>query len=209
MNICPRAIRTSGWSVSSGVHRAAKALPEKGPRTVPNPTRSELLRTVPVAALFAGGLVAAFQTVAVAATPGDIAILNSAIALERAGIKAYRDGAASGLLQPAVLEVAKGFMSDHMAHRDALIAAVKAAGATPTDATAQLTYPSLKSQADVLAFAESVEKQAASAYLAAFGQLSDRNLARAAASILGVETMHAGILAAALGQGAPYHGFIS
>ena len=171
--------------------------------------RLAMLRIVPATAVAAAGLVSAFQTAAYAATPGDIQILNSAIPLERAGIKAYQDAAATGLLAPAVLEVAKGFMSDHMAHRDALIAAVKAAGGTPSEATAQLAYPSLKSQAEILAFAESVEKQAAAAYLAAFSSLSDKALAKAAASILGVETMHAGILASALGQAQPYRGFVS
>ena len=44
--------------------------------------------------------------------------------------------------------------------RAGLIGAVKAAGATPTADTTKLTYPSLKTQADILAFAQSVEQQA-------------------------------------------------
>jgi hypothetical protein len=172
-------------------------------------TRGRLLTAAPASLIFTSGLVAMLQTAARGASKNDIDILNSAIPLERAGIKAYQDGAATGLLSAGVLEVAKGFMSDHMAHRDALIAAVKAAGGVPSDATTKLTYPELKSQADILRFAESVEKAAASAYLGAFANLEDKNLAKAAVSILGVETMHAGILASALGQPAPYKGFIS
>jgi len=151
----------------------------------------------------------AFQKAAVAATPGDLAVLNSAIPLERAGIKAYADAASLGILSPGVLAVAKGFMADHMAHRDALIAAVKAGGGVPSEETVKLVYPSLKTEKDILVFAQSVEKQAASAYLGVFPMLQDKALAKAAASILGVETMHVGILATALGQPQPYSGFIS
>ena len=100
-------------------------------------------------------------------------------------------------------------MADHAAHRDALIAAVKAGGGTPSEDTAKLTYPTLKTEKDILLFAQSVEKQAASAYLAVFPVLQDKALAKAAASILGVETMHVGILATALGQPQPHRGFTS
>lgn len=173
-----------------------------------NFSRGRLFAAAPAAAL-AGGLLVALQSAARAASANDIAVLNSAIPLERAGIKAYQDAAGLGILSPGVLAVAKGFMTDHMAHRDALIAAVKAAGGTPTNDTVKLTYPPLKSEKDILMFAESVERQAASAYLAVFPVLEDKALAKAAASILGVETMHVAILADALGQGAPYTGFIS
>jgi hypothetical protein len=172
-------------------------------------TRGRLLAAAPVVALTASSLMLAFQKAAVAATPGDLAVLNSAIPLERAGIKAYADAASLGILSPGVLAVAKGFMADHMAHRDALIAAVKAGGGVPSEDTVKLVYPSLKTEKDILVFAQSVERQAASAYLGVFPVLQDKALAKAAASILGVETMHVGILASALGQGQPYSGFIS
>jgi Ferritin-like domain len=165
-------------------------------------TRGRLLAAAPVVALTASSLMLAFQKAAVAATPGDLAVLNSAIPLERAGIKAYADAASLGILSPGVLAVAKGFMADHMAHRDALIAAVKAGGGVPTEDT-------VKTEKDILVFAQSVERQAASAYLGVFPVLQDKALAKAAASILGVETMHVGILASALGQPQPYSGFIS
>jgi hypothetical protein len=172
-------------------------------------SRGRLLAAAPVAALTAGSLLLAFESAAGAATPGDLAALNAAIPLERAGIKAYQDAASLGILSAGVLEVAKGFMADHMAHRDALIAAVKAGGGTPSDDTIKLTYPTLKTEKDILMFAQSVEKQAASAYLGVFPVLQDKALAKAAASILGVETMHVGILATALGQPQPYRGFSS
>ena len=87
------------------------------------------------------------------ADPFDIASLNTAIELERAGIKAYVDAAATGLLSPAVIAIAQGFIADHSAHRDALIAAVSAAGGVPSPDTVALTYPALHTQADILEFA--------------------------------------------------------
>lgn len=176
---------------------------------MPTLSRSQIFAGLPAAALFAA-LVPTLATAAAAAPSKDIDLLNSAaIPLERAGIKAYQDAAALNILSPGVLAVAKGFMADHQAHLGALEAAVRAAGATPSTNVAVITYPTLKTEKDIIAFAESVERTAASAYLSVFPVLEDKNLARAAASILGVETMHVTVLASALGQGVPYHGFVS
>src|SRR5579863_7349231 len=128
-------------------------------------SRATLLGATSAIALVGPTLIERFVSVAEAADEGDIKILNVAIALERAGIKAYKDAALTGLLSKPVLGVATGFMNDHVAHRDALIAAVTHAGATPTSETTKLTYPSLKTQADILKFALAVERQAASTYL--------------------------------------------
>ena len=173
-------------------------------------SRSKLLGTGTALAAFGPALLGPFIAAAEAADEGDVKILQVAIALERAGIKAYQDAAGTNLLQPAVLDVAKGFMADHIAHRDALIGAVKAAGATPTEETTKLTYPSLKTQADILAFAQTVERQAASTYLSVIPSFKDRQLAKVAGSILGVETTHVAILAYTLKQGTePYKSFVS
>jgi rubrerythrin len=157
-------------------------------------------------AIAAFGMSMMDKLVAAAATadPGDLSSLNSAIELERAGIKAYVDAAATGLVSAPVLVVAKGFMADHAAHRDALIAAVKAGGGTPSDKTAPLNYPSLKSEADILRFAMVVEEKAASTYLSVIPDLKDRNLAQVSAAILGIETMHVSVLQNALKIPSPY-----
>lgn len=140
------------------------------------------------------------------ADPGDIQTLNAAIELENAGIKAYTDAAATGLLTKSVLVVASSFKRDHEAHRDALAGAVRASGAVPTQKTAALVYPPLHTQADVLAFAEHVERKAAATYLSVIPDLRDRKLAGVAAAILGVETTHVALLAQALGQFPAYKG---
>ncbi len=154
-------------------------------------------------------MLTAFAEAATRANPDDLAMLNSAIELERAGIKAYDDAAESGLLSPPVLEIGSRFRADHIAHRDALIGAVRAGGVDVSEKTAHIVYPPLHSQADVIKFALSVERQAASTYLSVIPDLADRRLAQVAAAILGVETTHVSKLAEALGDAQAYpHGFV-
>jgi rubrerythrin len=173
-------------------------------------SRAKLLGTGTALAMIGPSLLGPFILAAEAAGEGDIAILDTAASNERAAIKAYTDAAATGLLTPTVLAVAKGFMQDHMAHRDALDGAIKAAGMTPSGMTAVLTYPSLKSQADILAFAETLERGAATGYLTSIPQFKDKALAKVAGSILGVETTHVAILVYTLTMSTePYKDFIA
>lgn len=105
----------------------------------------------------------ALRTLVSAATGAsavDLNTLNVAIELEHAGIKAYQDASATALLSSKVAKVAGGFMRDHIAHRDALIAAVTAGGGTPSAKTSTLPYPKLTSERDILEFAKSVEERA-------------------------------------------------
>ena len=165
-------------------------------------------RFIVASGLGATGVVLLDRLVARAAmaTPGDIQTLNAAIELERAGIKAYDDAAATKLLSPQVLALALLFQRDHQAHLAALSAAVRSGGGTPSLKIAKLHYPQLATQNDILAFARGVEEKAASTYLSVIPDLNDRDLAGFAASILGVETIHVGILAQALGEFPPYPG---
>lgn len=172
-------------------------------------TRTQLLTGGTALGVFGPTLVLSLLEEAKAAGPEDIVLLNGAIELEKAGIKAYTDAFALNLLSADVLEVAKGFRADHQAHAAALTAAVKSAGGTPTTATAKLEYPSLKSQADILMFAEKVERLAATSYLTDIGKLSNPALSKIMASILGVETTHVATLALVLKQQRPYNGFVS
>ena len=70
------------------------------------------------------------------------------------------------------------------------------------DAKAKYAFPveTLKTQADVLRFAASLEKGAVSAYLGAVPLFGNRDLSHAAASILGDEAMHWAILRQALSE---------
>jgi rubrerythrin len=148
-----------------------------------------------------------FLVAAEAAGESDVDLMNIAISLERAGIKAYQDAAATKLLTKPVLAVAIGFMNDHEAHLGALAAAVKHVGGTVSTDVTKLTYPTLATQTDILNFAMGVERQAAAAYLSVIPKFKDRQLAQVSASILGNETTHVAILAQSLGLGTePYKG---
>ncbi len=161
--------------------------------------------------LFVAGLTAA-STFALPArsfaasmsTEGDIKMLNIALGLEYQAIAAYQVGAESGLLKKPVLAVAVGFQAQHKAHAGVLESTITKLGGTPVEAMqpAQYNFPTsaLKNQADVLRFAAGLEQGAASAYLGTVPQFHNRDLAKAAASILGDETMHWAILLNALGE---------
>jgi len=141
----------------------------------------------------------------------DVTILNSALGAEQQAIAAYQLGAESGLLKKPVLDLAVQFQGHHKQHADVLAKAVQKLGGKPVAPLKEYGFAKdkLKSQADVLAFAASLEKGAVSAYLGAVPIFSDRELAKAAASILGDEAMHLAVLRQALGQNPVPDAFMS
>lgn len=151
-------------------------------------------------ALLAGKDALAAKTPGGAAT--DIQILNTALAAELEAIAAYQLGAESNLLQKPVLDLAVTFQGHHKEHADVLAKTVQKLGGKPVPAKAKYDFPveQLKSQADVLKFAAQLEQGAVSAYLGAVPLFGNRDLSRAAASILGDEAMHWAVLRQALGQ---------
>jgi len=131
----------------------------------------------------------------------DVAILNTALAAELEAIAAYGVGAGSGLLKGPVLALATTFQGHHKQHADVLAGAVGKLGGKPAIAKAKYDFPvELKNQNDVLRFAAGLEKGAVSAYLGAVPLFKDRELSKAAASILGDEAMHWAVLRQALGD---------
>jgi hypothetical protein len=132
----------------------------------------------------------------------DVAILNSALAAELEAIAAYGVGAGSGLLKGSVLTLATTFQGHHKQHADVLAGTVRRLGGKPVEAKAKYEFPvaTLKTQNDVLRFAAVLEKGAVSAYLGAVPQFADRELSKAAASILGDEAMHWAVLRQAVGE---------
>ena len=173
-------------------------------------SRVKLLGTGTALAVIGSGLLRPFILAAEAADEGDINILQSAAASERTAIKAYRDATATGLLSSSMLAVAKGFLQDHVAHRDALEGAIKAANVKPSQELAAVKYPALKTQNDILMFADTLERGAATLYLANIPKFQDRTLSKIAASILGVETTHVALLEYTLKKTTePYNDFVS
>ena len=136
------------------------------------------------------------------ATEEDVKILNAALGSELEAIAAYQVGAESGLLQKPVLDLAVTFQGHHKAHAQVLASTIEKLGGKAVSAKSKYAFPveTLKTQADVLRFAASLEKGAVSAYLGAVPLFADRELSKAAASILGDEAMHWAILRQALGE---------
>jgi rubrerythrin len=132
----------------------------------------------------------------------DVRILNTALGAELEAIAAYQLGAESGLLKKPALDLALTFQGHHKEHADLLSKTITTLGGSPVAAKKVYTFPTdkLKSDVDVLQFAAMLEKGAVSAYLGAVPVFDNRDLAKAAASILGDEAMHWAVLRNALGQ---------
>jgi len=160
---------------------------------------ARLLSGAAVALLADRGALAAHRN---DATAQDIRILNTALGAELEAIAAYQLGADSGLLQKPVRGLALVFQGHHKEHADVLAKTVTQLGGRPATARDHYAFPleTLKTQADVLRFAATLEKGAVSAYLGAVPVFGNRDLAKAAASILGDEAMHWAILRNALGE---------
>lgn len=162
--------------------------------------RSGLVLSGAAVALLAGNDALAAKTKGGAAA--DVQILNTALGAELEAIAAYQLGAESKLLQKPVLDLAVTFQGHHKEHADVLASTVTKLGGKPVVAKAKYDFPveQLKSQADVLKFAAKLEQGAVSAYLGAVPLFGNRDLSKAAASILGDEAMHWAILRQALGE---------
>ncbi|MGH8457020.1 MAG: ferritin-like domain-containing protein [Stenotrophobium sp.] len=132
----------------------------------------------------------------------DLSVLNSALGAEYEAIAAYQVGAESGLLQKPVLDLAVMFQGQHKEHAELLSKTVTKLGGKAVEAKDKYHFPTdtLKNQNDVLRFAAGLEQGAVSAYLGAVPLFHNRDLAKAAASILGDEAMHLAILRNALGE---------
>ena len=165
-------------------------------------TSGVVLSASAVALLAGRELLAADHNCGGGSAANDVAILNSALGAELEAIAAYQVGAGSGLLTPAIKSVALQFQGHHKAHADLLAATVTKLGGHAVQAKSKYDFPvaSLKNEADVLRFAAKLESGAVSAYLGAVPVFDNRDLSRAAASILGDEAMHWAILRQVLGE---------
>ena len=144
-------------------------------------------------------------------TNADVQILNTAIGAELEAIAAYQLGAESGLLSKPVLDLAVTFQGHHKEHVALLSSTVEKLGGKAVIAKTKYNFPvdQLKSQLDVLKFAAQLEQGAVSAYLGAVPLFGNRDLAKAAASILGDEAMHWAVLRQAIGEAPVPSAFMS
>lgn len=133
----------------------------------------------------------------------DIVLANTAISLETLAIDTYTVAAESGLVESAAVAAAATlFAEHHVAHRDALVATVDGAGATPFTGTnaavkSAIVDPALAAattEADVIALAYELETAAAQTYVYAAGVLSTPRLRSTIMTIGGIEARHAAVL---------------
>ena len=122
-------------------------------------------------------------------------------------------GGEGGLGKKRVRDIAVGFQGHHKAHAQILVATIEKLGGKPVAAMKPGEYgfplEKLKSQADVLKFAAGLEQGAASAYLSVLPNFHNKELVRAAGSILGDESMHWAVLLGALGEDPVPNAFIA
>jgi hypothetical protein len=135
----------------------------------------------------------------VAITDGDIAVFAESV--ELAAVAAY--GMAAPVLSAATKDVAVLFQSHHQAHAEAFasLSGGKATGKPNAKLVTALTpaLSAIKDEKGALEFAFGLENQAAETYAFALTVLMDKAAFSGTATILPIESAHAGVLAAALG----------
>lgn len=177
--------------------------------------RRSFLARASMVALGAGASTLVVSRASAAVTrPGDIGVIQTALALEHEGIAAYQIAGKSGLLSPKTLKLAMVFLGHHQMHRDALAQLVSDAGGKPvepkTDAQyiADLQLGSLKTESDVVALATTLERGAATAYISQVAALSEPRLAQLFAGISADEATHWATLHNAAGTPIPIAAFL-
>lgn len=175
---------------------------------------------VGVGGLLAGGIGAALAALLVqpagADTALDVQILQTASSLEVLAVATY--GAALTLPfikdgNPTVVKFAQTTMGQHDEHRQAFQAQTKALGGkvqtNPNPkykAAVDSAVPTLKTPADVVKLAATLETVATETYLSDLSQFSDAKSKEVMASVMGVEAQHLATLRAVgalLAGGAP------
>jgi hypothetical protein len=173
--------------------------------------RRSFLRTAGIGAgaLTIGGTALSFSSLMPAGAVeepklGDDDIAAFAESVELAAVEAYKAAAASGKLQPAVVEIGTMFASHHQEHAGAFggAAGSKASGKANAKllATVADQLKGAGDQAAVLQIAYDLEEAAAATYLFALGALKSEAALQLSASILPVESQHAVVIGSALGK---------
>jgi hypothetical protein len=172
-------------------------------RAEARPVRRALLSGAAVA-LLAGceNLVPRADRPALGPREDDAAILAATLAVEHQAIAVYEVAAVRGVLAGRTLELCGRFRDHHVRHAEALVRAIVGLGGGPEagHGAAGIAAEAIVDEAAFLRLAIAAERNAASAYLGAVPAFADRDLAKAAAGILGVETMHWAALLALLGE---------
>jgi rubrerythrin len=143
---------------------------------------------------------------AAAATNNDIMALQTAASIENLAVSVYRTAAGLPFIKngnKTIVEFISRTTQQHQAHAEAFNSAVTQAGAKAQKgpdpkyaAVVKTAMPSVKSTADVVTLALSLENVAAQTYTKNVGQVSDAQLRRLFASVAPVEAQHRATLLA-------------
>jgi hypothetical protein len=174
----------------------------------PTPRGSARRHLITGAGFAALGLVAGCAVVAPPAPRStavdDAALLNNVLGLEYEAIAAYDAALAGGALFAGDVTLAQAFQADHAKHAEALVRAITRLQDKPVASRAAEDYSfsadGLRRRDDALRFLVGFEQGLALAHLGAVPAFAEKNLAKGAAGILGVETMHWSALRSALGE---------
>ena len=153
------------------------------------------------ASFVAGGVLSAPMAAAASADQGgDIDILNYALTLEYLEADFYAQGLQKGLLADRELELVTPIGDHEKEHVSGVTAAVKAFGGTPVEKP-KIKYPdgTFASRDSFLKTASLFEELGVTAYHGQVPLISSLDVLAAAASIAGVESRHAAIVAHLIG----------
>ncbi|MDA8291631.1 MAG: ferritin-like domain-containing protein [Actinomycetota bacterium] len=160
------------------------------------------------AAGIAAGVLLLLESAAAAGTPGDVAILQTAAALENLAVATYGVALTLPFIGGATANgVVKAFVTttrrQHAEHADAFNAAVEALHGrrqtAPDPVLARVVAratPTLRSATKVVELAIELETVASETYVRDAAQLRDRHAKALTASVMGVEAQHVAVLLA-------------
>lgn len=154
--------------------------------------------------VFGGGVAAAAtpgrRSAAAAIDMSDLDILNYALTLEYLEADFYATGLAAGLLTDRELELVTPIGDHEKQHVAAVTDAVNAFGGTPATKP-KITYPAgvFDSRDSFLKNASVFEELGVTAYHGQVPLIKDADVLSSAASIAGVESRHAAVVAALIG----------
>jgi ferritin-like protein len=135
-----------------------------------------------------------------ASSTGDLGILNYALTLEYLESEFYSQGIAAGKLSGRELDLVTPIEAHEKAHVAAITATITKLGGTPV-AKPKITFPdgTFASRDKFLMTASTFEELGVSAYHGQVPLIESGDVLGAAASIAGVESRHAAVLASLIG----------
>ncbi len=130
------------------------------------------------------------------ATANDLEILNYALTLEYLEADFYTRGVKGGVLKGRELELVSPIRDHEQEHVDVLTSTVKSLGGKPADKP-EFMYPdgTFTDRSKFLMTASVFEELGVTAYHGQVARIDDGDILAAAASIAGVESRHAAVLA--------------